>query len=334
MPELPIFENGNYLYATELNQIRNYIKGSISNPDIANNAAIAYSKLDLLGSIVNADISDTAAIAYSKLNLALSIVNADIAAEAAIAYSKLALKLSIKNTDIATDAAIAESKIAFSTSGHAHTGGTGGSKLVFGSCFSDPVHTHATDAQGGSLDSRYLRSNADDQMNGSLTVTGDIYCGNHIDAAGNFRLNSNQYLLFDSGNSKGMRYNSANNRFELHSGTPLLAASIRPYSDHAADLGSASFAYNNVYAAAFIVTSEYPDEKTDAIKEISKIKTKNIKGKTEYDYDSLPECVKSDNDDNDSKRKGGKDISMSVGLLELAIKQIVGRLEKIEKKLN
>lgn len=41
------------------------------------------------GVIVNADINDNAAIAYSKLNLATSIVNADIAAGAAIADTKL-----------------------------------------------------------------------------------------------------------------------------------------------------------------------------------------------------------------------------------------------------
>lgn len=41
------------------------------------------------GVIVNADVAANAAIAYSKLNLALGIVNGDISASAAISFSKL-----------------------------------------------------------------------------------------------------------------------------------------------------------------------------------------------------------------------------------------------------
>jgi len=84
---------------------------TILNAEIASNAAIAYSKLNLSGSIVNADVGASAAIAYSKLNLAGSIVNADVGASAAIAYSKLNLSGSIVNADISASAAISTSKI-------------------------------------------------------------------------------------------------------------------------------------------------------------------------------------------------------------------------------
>lgn len=83
----------------------------ITNAEISNSAAIAYSKLSLSDSIVNADINASAAIAYSKLNLANSIVNADISASAAIAYSKLDLAGQILDADINASAAIAGSKI-------------------------------------------------------------------------------------------------------------------------------------------------------------------------------------------------------------------------------
>ena len=63
---------------------------SIINSDVANSAAITYTKLNLSGSIVNTDISTAAAIAYAKLNLTNSVVNADIATTAAIARSKIA----------------------------------------------------------------------------------------------------------------------------------------------------------------------------------------------------------------------------------------------------
>ena len=62
---------------------------SISNAQIASDAAISYSKLSLTGAILNADISASAAIAYSKLSLTGEIVNADISATAAIAASKI-----------------------------------------------------------------------------------------------------------------------------------------------------------------------------------------------------------------------------------------------------
>lgn len=83
----------------------------ITNAEISNSAAIAYSKLSLTNSIVNADINASAAIAYSKLALSNSIVNADVSATAAIDYSKLALSNSIVNADISTTAAIEHSKL-------------------------------------------------------------------------------------------------------------------------------------------------------------------------------------------------------------------------------
>ena len=51
----------------------------ITNAEVSNSAAIAYSKLALSNSIVNADINASAAIAYSKLNLTGAILNADLA---------------------------------------------------------------------------------------------------------------------------------------------------------------------------------------------------------------------------------------------------------------
>lgn len=87
------------------------LSGSIVNADVSASAAIAYSKLNLTGGVVNADISNTASISYSKLNLTGNIVNADVSSTAAIAYSKLNLSTSIVNGDIAANAAIAYSKL-------------------------------------------------------------------------------------------------------------------------------------------------------------------------------------------------------------------------------
>lgn len=61
--------------------------------------------------IANAEIADAAAIAYTKLALTGLIRNADIKSDAAIAYTKLALTGLIRNADIKSDAAIALSKI-------------------------------------------------------------------------------------------------------------------------------------------------------------------------------------------------------------------------------
>lgn len=84
----------------------------ITNTEISNSAAIAYSKLNLASSILNADVSNSAAIAYSKLALTGGIVNADINASAAVAYSKLNLNGAVVNADIGASAAIAYSKLA------------------------------------------------------------------------------------------------------------------------------------------------------------------------------------------------------------------------------
>lgn len=46
--------------------------GEISNSDVASNAAIAYSKLNLAGSISNSDVAANAAIDFSKLNISSS----------------------------------------------------------------------------------------------------------------------------------------------------------------------------------------------------------------------------------------------------------------------
>lgn len=102
----------------------------------------------------------------------------------------------IVNADISSSAAIAESKVNFNTSsGHDHDGSdskrlTGLNSTHFSSLsaaslttadwdvlFSggDPVHSHASTAEGGSLDSRYLRSDTSDTFNGNLDITGYVY---------------------------------------------------------------------------------------------------------------------------------------------------------------
>jgi hypothetical protein len=108
--------SANKLYVYNGTGWEKVLSGTISNGDVASDAAIAYSKLSLTGSIVNADVSASAAIAYSKLNLTGGIVNADLSNSAAIAYSKLNLTGSIVNADISTTAAIAYSKLNLSTS--------------------------------------------------------------------------------------------------------------------------------------------------------------------------------------------------------------------------
>ena len=62
---------------------------SLQNDDIANNAGIVYSKLNLSNSILATDISVGTGITYGKLNLSNSITNADIATNAGISVSKL-----------------------------------------------------------------------------------------------------------------------------------------------------------------------------------------------------------------------------------------------------
>ncbi len=88
------FSAGASIIASEHNSnfdtIYNSHNGNISNSNISNSAAIAYSKLSLAGSILNADIHASAAIAKSKLSLTGAIVNADINSSAAIVDTKLA----------------------------------------------------------------------------------------------------------------------------------------------------------------------------------------------------------------------------------------------------
>lgn len=61
--------NENNLYTYLQSGVDTYSAGSITNTSINANAAIAYSKLNLLGSITNADISGSAGIIGSKLDL-------------------------------------------------------------------------------------------------------------------------------------------------------------------------------------------------------------------------------------------------------------------------
>jgi hypothetical protein len=91
---------------------REQLIGSITDIDIAPNAAISKSKLALAGTITDLDIAPNAAISKSKLALAGTITDLDIAPNAAISKSKLALTGAITDADIAANAAIAQSKLA------------------------------------------------------------------------------------------------------------------------------------------------------------------------------------------------------------------------------
>jgi hypothetical protein len=66
-------------------------------------------------SLVNVDIATNAGIVYSKLNLSNSILAADIAVGAGITYGKLSLSNSITNADIATNAGISITKLSTNT---------------------------------------------------------------------------------------------------------------------------------------------------------------------------------------------------------------------------
>jgi len=54
---------------------------------------------------------------------------------------------------------------------HGHTSGDGSGQLDWDTCWSDAVHDHSSDAEGGALDAIYLRSDTSDTMNGTLTLT-------------------------------------------------------------------------------------------------------------------------------------------------------------------
>lgn len=88
------FSAGQVIVASEHNSnfdtIYNDYNGNITNANLSNSAAVAYSKLNLSNSITNSDINSAAAIVYSKLNLTGTIVNADVSASADIVDTKLA----------------------------------------------------------------------------------------------------------------------------------------------------------------------------------------------------------------------------------------------------
>lgn len=157
----------------------------ITNTQVSNSAAIAYSKLNLSASIVNADVSATAAIDYSKLNLSGSIVNADVATGAAIAYSKLNLAASIVNADIATGAAIARSKLAAGTGFTFVTNDTSGvmqstavtaSRAVATDANGLPVASATTATELGFVSG--VTSAIQTQLNDKLSLTGGTMSGN------------------------------------------------------------------------------------------------------------------------------------------------------------
>ena len=111
--------------------------GGLTNADIANGAAIAYSKLALTGQIVNADIAAAAAISYSKLQLAAAILNSDIANAAAIDLHKL----NIPND--ATKVALGDGTWGAPPAGG---GGTVGSQLDYAQITANVTTTTATEA--------------------------------------------------------------------------------------------------------------------------------------------------------------------------------------------
>lgn len=91
----------------------------------------------LAASITNTEIATNAAIAYSKLNLAISIVNADIATNAAIAWSKLNPSYGTPGSILPDDAVAEGSGTLASRNDHTHgivaavgdaLGGTAGSE--------------------------------------------------------------------------------------------------------------------------------------------------------------------------------------------------------------
>ncbi len=59
---------------------------------------------------------------------------------------------------------------------HGHTAGDGSGQLDWDTCWTDAVHSHASSAEGGSLDARYLRSDTSDSMSGTLSAN-EFKCG-------------------------------------------------------------------------------------------------------------------------------------------------------------
>lgn len=120
------------------------LTGSIVNSDVASGAAVAYSKLALTGHVVDADISTSAAIQYSKLLLTGSVTNSDISSSAAIQYNKLDLTASIVNADLSPSFAIDGSNIDpnFGSRDVVTTGSLNGSQLNL----AGPLHTASLEA--------------------------------------------------------------------------------------------------------------------------------------------------------------------------------------------
>ncbi|MFI5263256.1 MAG: beta strand repeat-containing protein, partial [Candidatus Kapaibacterium sp.] len=186
--------------------VHNSAAGTLStaletNNDIAANAAIAYSKLNLVGSISNADVAAGANIAGNKLNLtnvitsgdivAGTIVNSDISAGAAIAGSKLNLTNSITsgdivsgtimNSDINAGAAIAASKLNLAnaiTSGDIATGTIMNSDInanaaIAGSKLNLTNDIVSTDIVAGAIVNSNINANANIAYN-KLNLAGSI----------------------------------------------------------------------------------------------------------------------------------------------------------------
>lgn len=142
----------------------------IANAQIANSAAIAYSKLALAASIVNADIAVGAAIARSKLDFGSGLVDADIAAAAGILRSKLNFGSGLVNADIATAAAIALSKLAgwpADASGYLNNNGAG--TLTWGS-ISIPAQQLALLKANSGTDTNAAAANVDTVAISGLTA--------------------------------------------------------------------------------------------------------------------------------------------------------------------
>jgi len=98
------------------------LKSAITNDEIAPDASIAYTKINLKNAIDTHALQDQSVTAmklnlapgdlsYSMINLTGLIINSDIAENANIDYSKLNINGSLKNDDIAENASISHTKL-------------------------------------------------------------------------------------------------------------------------------------------------------------------------------------------------------------------------------
>ncbi len=128
--------------------------------------------------VVNADVASNAAIAYSKLNLSSAIVNADIASGAAIANSKLAnSSLTVGSTSVSlggTAATIAGLTLTqptvadFTNAAHNHQNAAGGGQLAEAAlALTDITINNASASRHGFLPK--LSGNASDVLKGDGT---------------------------------------------------------------------------------------------------------------------------------------------------------------------